>query len=275
MSAVAKIKDDAEATVETKGRGVAKLKPAAVPDVPKSDFDKILALAENPDVQIERIEKVIDLFKSVQADNARRAYDAAFAEMQPSLPIIEKKGTIKTNEKDENKNKTGRQVAMAKYAKFEDIIEGIADTLKQYGFALSFKIAQPTPDRVSVTCTLSHREGHREETTFALPIDTSGAKNNVQGWGSSVSYAKRYTACALLNIAARGEDDDGRSAENGGFISDEQADELLRLIQESGSNPASFLKIARAENVSEILAKDFAGLKKVLEAKKHNGTAAQ
>jgi len=122
-----------------------------------------------------------------------------------------------------------------------------------------------------VTCTLSHREGHREETTFALPIDTSGAKNNVQGWGSSVSYAKRYTACALLNIAARGEDDDGRSAENGGLISDAQADDLLALIQESGSNPASFLKIAGAETVSDILAKDFEGLKKVLLAKKKNG----
>jgi hypothetical protein len=195
--------------------------------------------------------------------------------MQPSLPIIEKKGTIKTNEKDENKNKTGRQVAMAKYAKFEDIIEGISETLKEHGFALSFKIAQPTPDRVSVTCTLSHCEGHREETSFALPIDTSGAKNNVQGWGSSVSYAKRYTACALLNIAARGEDDDGRSAENGGFISDEQADELLRLIQESGSNPSQFLKIAGAKTVSDILTKDFEGLKKVLLAKKNNNGAGK
>ena len=44
-----------------------------------------------------------------------------------------------------------------------------------------------------------------------LPADTSGSKNVVQAIGSSVSYGKRYTMQALLNITSGGEDDDGHS----------------------------------------------------------------
>jgi hypothetical protein len=45
-----------------------------------------------------------------------------------------------------------------------------------------------------------------------LPHDSTGSKNAVQAVGSSTSYGKRYTACALLNITSRGEDDDGETA---------------------------------------------------------------
>lgn len=48
-------------------------------------------------------------------------------------------------------------------------------------------------------------------TRLRLPPDLSGDKNSIQAVGSSVSYGKRYTACALLNITSRGEDD-ARSA---------------------------------------------------------------
>jgi hypothetical protein len=41
-----------------------------------------------------------------------------------------------------------------------------------------------------------------------MPIDTSGSKTSVQGIGSTVSYGKRYTLCALLNIST-GDDTDG------------------------------------------------------------------
>jgi hypothetical protein len=59
-----------------------------------------------------------------------------------------------------------------------------------------------------------HRGGHSEEATKFYPADTSGSKNAIQAIGSSISYGKRYTASALLNLTSRKEDDDG--AKGGG-----------------------------------------------------------
>lgn len=167
--------------------------------------------ARDPAVDIDKMERLFRMKLDMEARVAKASYLSALAEMQPKLPVITKHGVISKNEKDERGNKTGRQEAMTKYARWEDVVEGITPVLAEHGFSLSFRVAQPTPDRVAVSGVLGHCGGHTEETTLSLPIDTSGAKNNVQGWGSSVSYGKRYTSFALLNISARGEDDDGAS----------------------------------------------------------------
>jgi hypothetical protein len=207
-------------------------------------FGMIERLASNPDTPLERVEQVFALYQKVEASRARKAYDAAFAEMQPKLPVIERKGAIAHDEKGANKEKTGNKIIQSRYAKWEDIVEGVTPVLAEFGFALSFKIDQPTPDRVLVTGTLSHREGHRESTSFSLPIDGSGSKNNVQGWASSVSYGKRYTGCALLNIVSRGEDDDGVAA-GAAALTDEQVNTLFDLVVETGANLEQFLIAAR------------------------------
>jgi hypothetical protein len=165
--------------------------------------------ARDPRVDIDKMERLFRMKLDMDARNAKAAYLQALAAMQPKLPVITKHGVISKNVKDDRGQNTGRQEAMTKYARWEDVVEGITPVLAEYGFSLSFRVAQPTADRVAVSGVLGHRDGHTEETTLALPIDSSGAKNNVQGWGSSVSYGKRYTAFALLNISARGEDDDG------------------------------------------------------------------
>jgi hypothetical protein len=167
--------------------------------------------ARDPAVDIDKMERLFRMKLDMEARSAKAAYLAALAAMQPDLPVITKHGVISKNEKDDRGQRTGRQEAMTKYAKWEDVLKGITPVLAKHGFSLSFRIAQPTPDRVAVSGVLGHRDGHTEETTLALPIDSSGAKNNVQGWGSSVSYGKRYTAFALLNISASDEDDDGNA----------------------------------------------------------------
>lgn len=257
---------------------VAKLEPTAAPAVVPSEtgaiFSMIERMATDPNVSIDRVEQAFAFYQKVQADQARRAYYAAFAEMQPKLPVIEKRGTIKTNEKRDGQ-RTGNQVAMSKYALWEDIVEKITPILAAHGFALAFKIDQPSADRVAVTGILSHCEGHSESTSFALPIDSSGSKNNVQGWGSSVSYGKRYTGSALLNIVARGEDDDGKaaaqSADDLATISEEQQKELSALLAATNSDLTKFLEHAKAEALWDIMAKDFPTLKALLEKKKREG----
>lgn len=257
------------ATIEDSGKGRRK---AVVKAAPPADAEgatilgMIDRLIAKPDVPVEKLERLFDLHQRVQADHSRRAYFADLAVMQPKLPVIDKKGTIKTNEKDKQGNKTGNQIKQSKYALWEDVVEQIRPVLAEFGFSLFFKVDQPTPDRALITTTLAHAGGHSESTGISLPIDTSGSKNNVQGWGSTVSYGKRYGAFALLNVVARGEDDDG-TAGGADLISDDQANALLRLIADTKSDPQQFLAIAKVESISDISAAKFGVLEAMLEAK--------
>jgi hypothetical protein len=121
--------------------------------------------------------------------------------------------------------------------------------------------------QISVTGVLSHRAGHAEETTIVLPHDSSGSKHAVQAVGSSTSYGKRYTAGLLLNLTSRGEDDDGDKGGSGDVISDDQADEIRKLIDSTGSKVAPFLTYIGAPSVADIPASKYAAAKAALAKK--------
>jgi hypothetical protein len=161
--------------------------------------------------------------------------------MQPKLPVVGERGGIKNN---------NGQV-QSTYALWEDINDAIRPLLAEHGFALSFKVGQAQDGKITITGILSHREGHQEETTLTLVHDSSGSKNSVQAVGSSVSYGKRYTAMALLNITTRGEDDDGKAA------------------GQSAAAERAFADINVCEGAEQLRAwktKNFDGLSKVLDA---------
>ena len=152
--------------------------------------------AADPSIDIDRIERMYVMYERAAVRNAKASYDAALSLMQPSLPIITKRGKGHNNKA---------------YALWEDIAEAVTSVTAQHGFSLTFRV-KPLDKSVEVTAVLAHRDGHREETAFPFPLDTSGAKNPIQAVGSSISYGKRYTASALLNVIATDEDDDGDRA---------------------------------------------------------------
>ena len=153
--------------------------------------------ASNKDVDVEKLQKLLDMQERIMAKNAEMAFNSAMAEMQAELPIITERGEIRVS-----------GVLRSKYARFEDINEAVKPILQKHGFAMTFKTDTTTVCKV--TGILVHRAGHREQTDMTLPYDVSGSKNNVQAIGSSVSYGKRYVMEALLNLTSRGEDDDGK-----------------------------------------------------------------
>lgn len=223
---------------------------AAPVPAPQTESAAILQVIEraaaNPAVDVDKMERLMAMHERILAKRAEAAFNTDLADLQPKLPIVGHRGEIK--------NKDGRVVST--YALWEDIIEAIRPMLSEHGFSLTFKIGQEGAARI-VTGVLRHREGHCEQTTIALPLDTSGFKNDVQAVGSSVSYGKRYTAMALLNITSTGEDDDGAKAGAGGFITDDQGIVLTDLIKETGSDKARFLKFMEVNSLEEIKARDF------------------
>ena len=95
-----------------------------------------------------------------------------------------------------------------------------------------------------------------------LPLDTSGAKNNIQGMGSTVSYGKRYLLGMLLNLVSKGQDDDGQGGK-AQLLTQEQRDEVEFLIKETKAEPAKVLAWINAPSIAEIRQVDF---KRVMDA---------
>ena len=194
-------------------------------------LDVIARAARDPSVDIDKMERLIAMQERVQDRAATIAFNSALADLQPKLPIISERGGIK--------DRAGN--VQSTYALWEDVNEAIRPLLAEHGFALRFKVDR-NADQISVTGILSHRDGKSEETTLALPTDTSGSKNAVQAVGSSTSYGKRYTAFALLNITSTGEDDDGRKGGEEHPISVKQYDELQKLIVSTQSDTGRFIE---------------------------------
>lgn len=160
-------------------------------------------VAMNPEVDVAKLEKIIELQERIIANDAKGQFNAAFSEMQGDIPVITERGEIIVN-----------GVVRSKYAKLEDILEIVRPILKQYGFAIRHRNVFDNGS-VKVIGILSHRAGHSEEDEFVAKADNSGSKNDIQALGSTRSYGQRYTTVSLLGISTRGQDDDGATSDRG------------------------------------------------------------
>lgn len=202
-------------------------------------------VASNPEADIDKLERMLNMHERIMSRNAEQAFNAAMAEMQDEIPVITKSGQIAVNGQ-----------VRSKYARFEHIMEAVRPIMKSHGFAVSFR-TETTKDTVKVTGILMHKDGHREQTEMVLPFDGSGSKNTVQQIGSSTSYGKRYVLTALLNIATGDEDDDGQGAfETPGIdqiVAAKTVEELQEvyggLVKDNKGNRAALGRIIAAKDV--------------------------
>ncbi|UZA41972.1 ERF family protein [Moraxella bovis] len=180
---------------------------------------QIVAMASNPDFDVAKLEKLMELQERVANHQSVIAFNQDFSVMQSKLPVIAK-------------NKKGQS---NKYATLEDIIAKTRPILQEFGFATSFETQTVLNDNknncfVEVVAVLTHRMGHSTRTSLLVPFDFSGNKsaNYAQAMGSAVSYGKRYALCALLNIATQ-DDDDGMATSQDNKITKAQREHLQKL----------------------------------------------
>lgn len=158
-------------------------------------------LARDPNVPVEKLEKLIAMQERINAHNAKAEFDAAFSAMQGEIPIITERGEILINGQ-----------LRSKYAKLEDILSVVKPIMQKHGFAIRHR-NEFTDGKLKIIGILSHRSGHSEQDEFVTDADTGAGRNAIQSLGSARSYGQRYTVIALLGIATRGADDDGASSE--------------------------------------------------------------
>jgi hypothetical protein len=227
--------------------------------------DAIMAVitraASDPNFDADKMDRMLQMHERLLDRRAAMEFNQAFAEMQPQLPVIDRKGRILIEAKD------GKVIQNTAYAKWEDIWKVIQPILNAHGFGLSFKPGVAPDGKITVTAILRHRGGHQDEATVTLPYDSSGSKNSVQAVGSSNTYGKRYAACDLLNIVTEGQDDDGKTAGEPEWVTVEQLGTLQELLDSVGADRAKFLGFFKIETLAHLPAKRFDEAVKMLQAK--------
>lgn len=129
-----------------------------------------------------------DLGKPVNHPNLASAMSAAFAEIE---------GATKAATNPHFKSK---------YADLTSIIEAIKPPLIRHGLFFTQR-CQPSEDGVSVETVLHHSAGEKESLgTLYVPAN----KRDAQGFGSALTYARRYALQTAFGVPT--EDDDGNAA---------------------------------------------------------------
>ena len=94
----------------------------------------------------------------------------------------------------------------SRYADLAACWEAAKSTLPDNGLCVFQTTRVSEQDEVIVITRLAHSSGEWIEGELALPV----SKADAQGYGSALTYARRYGLCAIVGIAP--EDDDGNAA---------------------------------------------------------------
>jgi hypothetical protein len=94
----------------------------------------------------------------------------------------------------------------SRYADLSACVEAVIDSLNNNGIAL-IQQNQPSPDGVIIETIFLHESG---ESLNCGQLFVPANKHDAQGFGSALTYARRYSLMAACGIAP--EDDDGNTA---------------------------------------------------------------
>lgn len=246
-------------------------------NTPTSATSTMVALAQSKDFDAEKFKVMAEFQQNMVAQQSKLDFNADFHAMQAELPSIAQDGKIVIRDKND-KSANPRVIQSTPYATFPNIMKVVKPILQVHNFTLNYTIATEPDGKPTVTGILySTRGSHSQTSTMTLPMDTTGSKNNVQGVGSAVAYAKRYIAIGLLNLishAPEDKDDDGAGAGDAGMapIDGRQFTALNDKIEEVKADKRKFCDHFGISGIAKLPQKSFDTAMKLLEQKARQTT---
>ena len=181
-----------------------KLPALPAPPQPTTLMQAIIQASADPSVDPGKIGALVQLHAQLQAREWERLFNEAMADCQAALEPV-------------RKNQTNPDTK-SRYADLSRLAESALPIIHRHGFAISFGelVKEAKEGHLGVAVRISHRGGHTERSEFHVPVDLCGFKGTpnksaIHGWGSSLTYARRYSLLCAFNIIVAG-DDDGQAA---------------------------------------------------------------
>lgn len=146
----------------------------------------------------------------------------------------------------------------SKYADLADVVTQIAPVAGAHGLSVSQHI-EDQGDHQVLTTMLMHASGQHLSSSMTLYI----TKQDPQGQGSAVTYARRYAYCAVLGVVADADDDGNRAS--GAEHSD------MKVTRTQPERPKKY-PVTRSPEATRVYADEG---KKVNEAKANGAMATE
>lgn len=184
---------------------------------------------------VDAVKELTKLYMEVRADDAKRAYDAAFAQMQPEIGKIVAVRTIPKG-------------SGIKFADHFDIQQHMEPILTRHGFTVSFTADTATPGYINLSLIISHKAGHRENRSMGSLVGSGGDFTPAQRASGTTTTLQRTLLCMAFNIPIDKHD----AKLIGPAITAKQADELRQRIVDSGSSLEVYLRIANVDAIEKV-----------------------
>lgn len=233
-------------------------KTAEIQDLSGGILSVIARAASDPNTDVDKLARLLEMQERVLARDAEQAFSDAMEAAQAEIKPV-------TKNRANNETKS-------KYANLEAISEAIDPIIHSHGFSLSFGTDNSElPNHYRVTCKIRHRAGHTDHAFADVPVDMTGPKGAqnktmTHGFGSALSYGRRYLKLLIFDVATT--DDDGRGAGSGAPVSEDQLIQLQTMASGVGADLQRFCKYFRVPSLKEVPARRFDEAMKALSAKR-------
>lgn len=226
------------------GLQVVKKKEIAIPqssDPVTATIQMIERAAMNPDVDIDKMERLMSMQERMMDRNAETQFNQAMSIAQSEVGFI--------NTDLENGQTHSR------YASYAQMDRALRPVYTRHGFALSFNTDPVEKEEmVRVVCYVTHKAGHTRTYSIDMPADGKGAKggavmSTTHATGAASSYGMRYLLKLIFNVAIGEDDTDGNPEPEiqRTYITEDQINGLDSKIREHDVNMKGFLSWMKKE----------------------------
>lgn len=225
----------------------------AQPSMSASLVSVIERAAADPTIDLDRMERLLNMAQQARAEEAKREFFAAMARVQGEIePVVRNRKNTHTK---------------SLYADLAAIHAAAMPIITKHGFSLSFG-QEPceTPNHIRQRCEVMHAAGHSVTYHGEYEKDRVGTNGNanktgIQAQGSTSTYARRYQTCEIFNIATRDDNDGnaprGQNDDERPRLSEDQLMELRDLIAAADTTEQAFCDHIKAERLADIYADNF------------------
>lgn len=166
----------------------------------QSESAALLKLAIDKDLDVDKLEKLIDLKVREEARQCKKDFELHFSKMKAELPIIEKTEEV-TDDKGNH---------MYNFAPLAEIQTLCDPTIAKYKFSYYWDESYISETKSKRVTFYLSGYGHTKSNYFDVAdIQSNKWANAIQTGGIKSSYGNRYTFCSGLGLIIKGVDTDG------------------------------------------------------------------
>ena len=225
---------------------------------PAAIMQAIQSAAANPEVDIDKMERLWDMHKQLVDSQNEAAFNGAMNAAQGEMRLVSA---------DARNPQTHSE-----YASYAALDKALRPIYVRHGFSLSFYEGETSkPEHIRIMCDVAHSGGCTKKRYRDMPADGKGAKGGdvmtkTHASGAAATYGMRYLLKMIFNVAIGEDDNDGNEAIE--TIDNKQLADLEALMTEVGADKKAFLKVCQVQSFDQLPAAQYSGAVQRLEQKR-------